>query len=170
MKKLVLAIMCLFMALSASARYKSSNSYYYRQGYALEVEVKDNFLYDYIPYYGSLGLVYKEGTGFDSGLYLGAGYSWLGFEGAGYVQLRYHFFNANFSPFVSVGAGLNYYFEEGQLMPDVRAAVGVSYRRLSLSFNYESVWANFYVEGEGFENVSATAHAYIPSISLTFSF
>lgn len=163
--------MCLCMALSASARGRNSDSFFYTKGYAFDVEISDNFLYGgYIPAYGKVGFSYKNGNGLDAGLFLCGGMSWLGLEGGAYVQTRYHFFNANLSPFMSVGIGMNLSLETEQLMPDLRVGVGVSYRRFSLSFNYEAVWGSLYVNGNGMDNVEVNVSTFIPSVALTFSF
>lgn len=173
MKKIYVTLMCLVIAITAFGKTNNDkSSFFHRQGYMCEVDVHQNLDAHYYSFQytnASIGIGYREGNGFDTSLVLGYNYdSPLGHSALGYFQLRYHIFNSRISPYVAVGAGIDYH-TVGRFSPTVRAAVGVSAGRFSLYFSYVESWINVQVE-QANEFVYTRVGTTCPKVGLTFSF
>lgn len=115
----------------------------------------------------SVGYGYRMGNGVDYSFVLGGDlFSPMGRTISSSLQFRYHVFNNTFSPFISLGAGFNYYLWLSDCAPTVRIAIGMSLGQFSVSFTYGESW----IGAEINENVYKRVGTGLPTFSLNYSF
>lgn len=144
MKKIILAALCALVAVSSALGRDKGESFFYRSGFIGEVDVQLPVYQDmsnYVPWNATLGLGGRVGNGFDVMVVAGCNtHRKLGVIGISYLNLRYHFFDSRYSPYVSGGIGANYIEDAENFAPTVRASAGVSFGIFSVYF---SVVENF---------------------------
>lgn len=163
---LIIILCCLAMTASAFGKGKSAKttSMYYDSGVLYNVEIRENFCPrygDFFPRNITAGIGYRMGNGFDSSLVIGVvGDSPMRISALSYIQFRYHFFNYKYSPFVSLGVGMDYHHNFFDFAPTARASVGLTLGRYSLFFAYAESWISVDV-GEGVSTRIGTTLPYL---------
>lgn len=170
MKKLFCLILGTVLVVSLFGQEKGTETFFYQKGRVWDVEIHQSFGQDYWSNYFlnvSAGYGYRLGNGLDYSIVMGWDqFSPMGQTVQSYVQFRYHLFDSKLSPFVSVGAGMNYYIWTDDCAPTLRGAIGMSLGQLSMSFSYVESWIAAGVD----EKVYKRLGSGLPTLCLTYSF